>query len=133
MAEQNNVNGDKGGCTGALKGIPRNRRDTGRRELDGRSERSKQNARRDRTNTFMEGCITKQWKEIQTKYLQSTQSRKNPSRWAKELIKKVWMVSWDMWDTRNGWVHREARIKKQQIGGQLEAEIDRLLYIITPR
>ena len=80
-------------------------------------------------NAFMEGCITKQWKEIQTKYLQSMQSRRNPSRWTKELIKKVWMVSWDMWDTRNGWVHREAQTRKQQIGGYLDQEIYRLYSI----
>ena len=31
-----------------------------------------------------------------------------------------------MWDTQNGWVHKEATIKKQQISAHLDAEIDRL-------
>ena len=80
-------------------------------------------------NAFMEGCITRKWREIQNTHLRAMQSRRNPSRWTKELIKKVWMVSWDMWDTRNGWVHREALTRKQQKSAQLDAEIDRLHLI----
>ena len=77
-------------------------------------------------NAFMEGCITSKWKEIQRMHLQAMDSRKNPRRWARELIKKVMMVSWDMWDTRNGWVHRETLIRKQQISAQLDETIGRL-------
>ena len=49
MVEQDDVSGDKGGCTGTPKGISGNGRNTRRRELVGRLEISKQNAGRDRT------------------------------------------------------------------------------------
>ena len=82
-------------------------------------------------NAFMEGCITRKWKEIQDTHLKAIRSRKSPSRWARELIKKLWLVSWDMWDTRNGWIHQQAEVKTQQISKQLDAEIDRLHAIGT--
>ena len=36
------------------------------------------------------------------------------------------MVSWDMWDTRNGWVHREAVVRKEQLSAHIDEEVDRI-------
>ena len=57
------------------------------------------------TRPFVEGFMHKRWEGIQASYLASIQSRKSPRRWMRQLILKTWMVSWDMWDARNGRVH----------------------------
>ena len=77
-------------------------------------------------NAFIEGCITDEWREIQQTHLKAMKSRRSPSRWTKELIKKLWMISWDMWESRNGWVHREKRVRKEQISAQLAEDVTRL-------
>ena len=75
-------------------------------------------------NAFAEGCLEESWETIQGVYLRSMQSKKSPGRWTAELIKKRWSISWDMWDHRNGWVHRETETRKAQIGAQLDADIE---------
>ena len=76
-------------------------------------------------NAFVEGCFTDCWEEVQNIHLKALHSRRSASRWTKELIKKVWMVSWDMWDTRNGWIHREAAGRKEQLSAQIDDELDK--------
>ena len=41
----------------------------------------------------------------QDKYYKSKKMRRSGRRWTVELIKKLQMVSWDMWDHRNGILH----------------------------
>ena len=72
---------------------------------------------------FIEGCLHKHWESIQAQYLEQTQSRRSPRRWMRLLIQKIWMVSWDMWDARNGVVHDNPETQQQQIVAALEAEI----------
>lgn len=74
-------------------------------------------------NAFMEGLLTKAWEPAQREHLTTIGSKKNPSRWMKELIKKLWDISWDMWDSRNGEVHRNTITRKEQIIAQLHADI----------
>ena len=45
------------------------------------------------------------------------------------MIKKLWNISWDMWDHRNGWVHREAETRQEQIVAQLNQDIEELHQI----
>ena len=33
-------------------------------------------------------------------------------------------ISWDMWDHRNGWIHRETETRKAQIEAKLDEDID---------
>ena len=56
-------------------------------------------------NAFIEGLLAKEWEQAQGAYLTAIESKRNPSRWVTELIKKLWNVAWDMWDSRNGEVH----------------------------
>ena len=74
-------------------------------------------------NAFMEGFIATGWEKAQAKYLLEINSKRNPSRWVTELIRKLWNVAWDMWDSRNGEVHRNRTTRKEQIIAQLDAEI----------
>jgi hypothetical protein len=50
---------------------------------------------------FLMGRISIQWKEVQHRYYQWLGKRNTGRKWATALIKKVWEVSWDMWDHRN--------------------------------
>ena len=74
-------------------------------------------------NAFAEGIIGTKWTKIQAEHLRRTGSKRNASRWVTELIRKLWNVSWDMWDSRNGEVHRNKKTRKEQIIAQLEVDI----------
>ena len=74
-------------------------------------------------HAFVEGFVGTEWEGIQERYLEQIGSRKSPSRWVTELIRKLWNVSWDMWDSRNGEVHRNKTTRKEQIIAQLDSEI----------
>ena len=75
-------------------------------------------------NAFAEGLLVPEWGILHKEYLRSIGSKTNHQRWAKELIKKLWEVAWDMWDSRNGEVHRNQETRKEQIIAKLDAEIE---------
>ena len=81
------------------------------------------------TCAFAEGCLDESWEHIQAAHLQPMNSKRKPGRWITELIKKLWTISWDMWDHRNGWIHRETETRKEQIEAQLDHEIDTLYQL----
>ena len=77
-------------------------------------------------NAFGEGFISTMWEPLQERHINATGSKIHAGRWTKELIKKIWMVSWDMWEHRNGWIHNEAAVRKEQIIAHLDDEIKEL-------
>ena len=78
------------------------------------------------TRAFVEGFMHTQWEEIQAQYLTDTHSRMSPRRRMRLLIQKMWLVSWDMWDARNGIVHDDQETRQQQIGAALDTAIEEL-------
>ena len=52
--------------------------------------------------TFMEGGIVQNWAAKQQEYYTWLQKRNTGKRWTTLLIKKLWEISWDMWEQRNG-------------------------------
>ena len=54
---------------------------------------------------LMGGYLTEQWARVQGTYLKWCGSRKSPRRWAAALIKKLWGITWDQWEDRNGAIH----------------------------
>ena len=75
-------------------------------------------------NAFTEGLIGKKWIKAQEAHLTRIGSKRNPSRWATALIRKLWEVSWDMWESRNGVVHRNKQTRKEIILAQLDTDIN---------
>ena len=71
-------------------------------------------------NAFVEGLVISKWEDVQRTHMDKQQSKRNPSRWVREMIKKLWNVSWDMWDARNGDVHRNTQTRKEHIIAQLD-------------
>jgi predicted RNA-binding Zn-ribbon protein involved in translation (DUF1610 family) len=54
---------------------------------------------------FFEGFIVKEWRDAITKYLGKIRSRRSAKRWLSALIRKQWLIAWDLWEHRNGYLH----------------------------
>ena len=50
---------------------------------------------------FLMGRLSVRWRDVQHRYYEWLQRRNTGKAWLQALIKKVWEVSWDMWDHRN--------------------------------
>ena len=55
---------------------------------------------------LMGGCFSLEWAMAQDAYLKWLGVRKTGKRWLVELIKKMWEISWDVWQDRNETLHR---------------------------
>ena len=75
------------------------------------------------TRACIEGCLHPAWERIQSDYLTHIGSKKNARRWMRELILKTWLVSWDLWDSRNDIVHNDSDTRQIQILAVLHQEI----------
>ena len=73
-------------------------------------------------NTFMEGLLARKWEWAQAAYVLTIESKQNPSRWVTELIRKLWNVSWDMWDSWNREVHKNKYTQRKQIIKKLDED-----------
>jgi hypothetical protein len=51
--------------------------------------------------TFLEGGILQSWAAHQQAYYDWSQRRNTGKRWVTTLIKKLWQISWNMWEQRN--------------------------------
>jgi len=49
--------------------------------------------------------VSIEWREIQHQYYVFLKSRHTRCRWVVELLKKLWDVSWDLWEHRNSVLH----------------------------
>jgi hypothetical protein len=52
--------------------------------------------------TFLEGGVLHAWAAKQQEYYNWIKRRNTGKRWIITLIKKLWEVSWNMWEQRNG-------------------------------
>ena len=53
----------------------------------------------------MGGCRSIEWARVQEDYYKWLNIRRTGERWATELIKKLWDISWDLWQDRNRKIH----------------------------
>jgi hypothetical protein len=57
---------------------------------------------------FFEGRPNILWSKLQSCYYTvALKSRQSGKRWMTELIKKLWGVAWDLWEHRNGILHKK--------------------------
>ena len=59
-------------------------------------------------DNFVLGRWTPLWQTVQARYLLTFENQRSPRRWAIEIIKKMTMITWDMWQFCNGIVHSAA-------------------------
>jgi hypothetical protein len=50
---------------------------------------------------FLEGGVLQDWAAKQQEYFEWLNKRNTGKRWITTLIKKLWQISWTMWDHRN--------------------------------
>jgi hypothetical protein len=50
---------------------------------------------------FLEGSVLQEWAGKQQEYYTWLQKKNTGRRWTTYLIKKMWEISWDMWEHRN--------------------------------
>jgi len=62
---------------------------------------------------MMDGWLLRSWRDHQEKIWKCVKSRKSSLQWTTSLIKKLWEVSWDMWDHRNKELYAGTAIQQQ--------------------
>jgi hypothetical protein len=72
---------------------------------------------------FLEGCVLQEWAEKQQEYYEWLQRRNTGKRWITVLIKKLWEISWNMWEQRNGEVNNPASPASLREHARLDAKI----------
>jgi hypothetical protein len=72
---------------------------------------------------FFEGFLISDWHDAVKQYLARLHSRKSPRRWISALIRKMWLIAWDLWEHRNGFLHdKECSILVSQLDSQITAQ-----------
>lgn len=56
---------------------------------------------------MLEGWASFEWSIAQQEYYKLIGSLKSGKRWMIALIKKLWLIAWDMWEHRNGILHEK--------------------------
>jgi hypothetical protein len=80
---------------------------------------------------FFEGCIAKEWEHNQIVYYEWCRSRKSGCRWTTALIQKLWDITWDLWEHRNGLVHAKENAETLHNMAETDGEI-RAQYLRGP-
>ena len=76
----------------------------------------------------MEGCLAKEWKEHAFNFLTR---KKSPRRWTALLVKKLWLVTFDMWYHRCKVLHKNYLSNKVHDLDNIDRSILSLLRINT--
>jgi hypothetical protein len=77
---------------------------------------------------FFEGWMNVAWEEAQQNYCSLLKSRHNSKMWAISLIKKLWIVAWDLWEHRNGILHQKDSLIDREEGARLDQKIQQAYY-----
>jgi hypothetical protein len=72
---------------------------------------------------FMEGGVLQAWAAKQQEYYDWLQRRNTGKRWVTTLIKKLWEISWSMWEQRNGELTNPASPASLRKHARLDAAI----------
>jgi hypothetical protein len=72
---------------------------------------------------FLEGGILQAWAAKQQEYFNWMQQRNTGKRWITTLIKKLWEISWNMWEQRNGELANPASPASLREHARLDAAI----------
>ena len=77
---------------------------------------------------FILGRWTTKWLVVQKNYYSWLDIRNSPKRWVIAIIHKLLMITWNLWDFRNGFIHSPsgpvARLEHQTLNSQIDAQWD---------
>jgi len=74
-------------------------------------------------HNFIHGKWSNKWVAQQREFLLKHDSKRSCKRWATAIIHKMFMVSWDMWEHRNGILHTASSYHYQQKRRSLDQNI----------
>ncbi|MFN9979508.1 MAG: hypothetical protein ACK53Y_06325, partial [bacterium] len=63
--------------------------------------------------------------------LQQIGSRRTGKRWVIELIKKLWHIAWDLWEHRNGILHKQNNISLEAKMTATKEKARKLYYMTS--
>ena len=75
--------------------------------------------------SFLQGKLSLEWADQQTQYYRLLGLRRTGKRWVVALIRKLWEVSWTMWDHRNKILHQDDLhevLGREELKEQIEEE-----------
>ena len=68
---------------------------------------------------------------VQQAYLQQIGSRRTGKHWVIELIKKLWHIAWDLWEHRNGILHKQNNISLEAKMTATKEKARKLYYMTS--
>lgn len=72
---------------------------------------------------FFEGLWITDWLIATQRYFLKIAPKKSPRRWTSALIRKMWLIAWDLWEHRNGYLHdKETSILSQQVDADISEQ-----------
>jgi len=77
-------------------------------------------------DVVLDGWLSIEWRAQQETYWSSWRRRKSSKRWVSELIKKLWNVSWDMWDHQNGILHSSTITREDILDSHINEQLTSL-------
>jgi len=75
---------------------------------------------------FLQGHMSLEWASAQNDFLVNIGRSNAGHQWISQLIKKVFLISWDMWDCCNHALHHRSSASRQRLVAELSATIRRL-------
>jgi hypothetical protein len=79
-------------------------------------------------NNMFHGFITTQWEGIQRQHIKDIDSTKSPILWISKFQKRIWLIPWELWQYRNGFLHNDGAtihfLETNTINQQITAEYD---------
>jgi hypothetical protein len=76
-------------------------------------------------NTALEGCIGQIWQDTQEYHIQMEQVQQRSQKWANMVVRKLWRITWDMWQHCNLKEHKDDKEKESsQIASVILNEIE---------
>jgi len=74
-------------------------------------------------DVVLDGWLSIEWRAQQETYWSNWRRRKSSKRWVSELVKKLWNVSWDMWDHQNGILHSSTITREDILDSHINEQL----------
>jgi hypothetical protein len=73
---------------------------------------------------IMEGTLGRHWSEEQSIHYQNESEATDGNKWAQLVIRKLWIIAWDLWQNRNNEEHQnDEENERQRLLEEVEKEI----------
>ena len=76
-------------------------------------------------DTMLKGFLHKDWRKIQSEYLQFCKSKKDVNQWLNKVIRRIWQIAWKQWEDRNETKHN-IRENNEQLQHSIQKLIDHI-------